>query len=120
MKTIPILALTITISACGSENGNDMNPKLRDIMQTSPIKDAQLAIAGGDFRFISVHNHFLTMPLNIAPCLVEKFGHFTLSNEDFDYGGYNYQRYGALSKIYGNWYNHEITLYIEEKELDKC
>ena len=100
--------------ACAEEPVSPDQIKLDELYQADPKFDAQTAIANDDLRFIAVMNHTLIMPLNIDTCIVEQFGYLTLSNQSFEYMGYSFQLYGAISQTYANWYNYEVLAHIEE------
>lgn len=115
-----ILALLILLSGCGLDEQTPQAPKLVDIINANPTKDAELAFANGDYQFIRGHNHDPIPPQNIPECLVETWGSRELSNESFAYGSYDFQRYGALAELYANWYNYTMWEKLEAQGLSDC
>jgi hypothetical protein len=94
--------------------------KLVQLFNASPIDDAHQAYRKSDFRFISVHNHHPIAPRNIPECLTALHGTRQISNESFQYGSYDYQRYGALAEIYANWYNYKMWELLEKSDQIEC
>lgn len=94
--------------------------KMDKLYHANPVEDANTAFAAKDYKFIAVHNHHLILPLKIPECIVDKFGYSTLTNEDLQYGSYEYQKYGALSQTYANWYNYTMYEQIELNKVFSC
>ncbi|WP_100656758.1 hypothetical protein [Alteromonas flava] len=115
-----LILLVLGLCGCLEKGQSDVSEKLAWLMHADPVADANTAIDAADLRLLAVHNHHLKMPLNIESCLVEKLGYRTLSNEDFAYGSYDYQRFGALAQLYANWYNNTILLYLEDSNANQC
>ena len=122
MQTVKLslILLLVMLSGCFENQERGSLASLNTLQVAEPVKDADYSIARNDLRFIAVHNHDLTMPLNIRPCLVERFGYRILSNQSFDYGSYDFQKYGALATLYSNWYNFTLLSHLDDNDLATC
>lgn len=113
-------ALTLLLVTACDNQVTPSQDKMTQLFHADPVVDARLAYADGQLSFKAVHNHHLILPMNIPECLVEKLGYETLSNQDFPYAEYEYQKYGAMAQIYANWYNFSLYEKLQVDELDDC
>lgn len=120
MYLIRIITITLCLLLVGCFGQASHSDKIDQLYQANPVEDAKTAFLAKEYKFIVVHNHHLKLPLNIPECIVEKFGYNTLTNEDLKYGSYEYQKYGALSQTYANWYNYTLYEQIELNEVFSC
>ena len=120
MLLIRIIAVTLCLLLAGCFQQASHTDKIDKLYHADPVKEAKAAFAAQNYKFIAVHNHHLILPLKIQECIVEKFGYTTLTNEDLKYGSYEYQKYGALSQTYANWYNYTMYEQIELHKVFRC
>lgn len=120
MRFVYITLIILSVLGCETHTTASSKEKLARLFNAQPISDAKADYSNGNRRFIAVHNHDLIPPKNIPTCLVEKMGHRLISNQDFEYGSYDYQRFGALAELYANWYNYALWEMLETEGLSDC
>ena len=120
MRLLLTIILALCIASCGQPESELRSAHLHSLYQADPKLDAQRAIAARDYRFIAVMNHDLHLPMNIARCLVEKFGYRVISNASLPYMSYEFQLHGAIAPMYANWYNYEILAELEAINQYPC